>query len=337
MCWHGQNTCRTSAAPLNPFNRRPPPPNRQAQLSELRQAQRTWELERQQLLSEVEEERQRLQDGLSQALSQASCARREADAAAERATHWCTLAELLQRSALLSGSSPASPASLGSLGGASPAAGSASKPPPSMLRSASRGCGLGSAASTGTHLAPGGGDWCSPASVPQLRRRPTTADRYAGVGAGADSLSASEDGPGLIAAFQAVAGAAAGSPGNAQALGSPVPNLCPSSAAVGGSEAAAAAAAARDVDEGHCAASGGVVGLAASADLAPGSHLSLLKRLPAPGLSASLASSSGEGSMPLTPALCAAAPGVSQGALGPFVCSLGSTGVCCSCVPHPID
>lgn len=46
----------------------------QAQLSELRQAAQAWEAERQQLLVEAEEERQQLQEGLAEALTQASCA-----------------------------------------------------------------------------------------------------------------------------------------------------------------------------------------------------------------------------------------------------------------------
>lgn len=47
---------------------------RQAQLRELHEAQRAWEAERAALLLEVEEERLRLQQGLAEALTQASCA-----------------------------------------------------------------------------------------------------------------------------------------------------------------------------------------------------------------------------------------------------------------------
>lgn len=46
----------------------------QSQLAELRQAQQAWEAERQALLADVEEERGRLQEGLAQALTQATCA-----------------------------------------------------------------------------------------------------------------------------------------------------------------------------------------------------------------------------------------------------------------------
>lgn len=54
-----------------------------AQLRELAQVQQAWEAERSQLLQEVEEERQRLQDGLATALVQASTAQVRASSGTE--------------------------------------------------------------------------------------------------------------------------------------------------------------------------------------------------------------------------------------------------------------
>lgn len=232
---------------------------------------------------------------------------READAAAERASHWCSLAEVLQRSALLP-DAPASPASLGSPFGSTPAS-SASSSLSALRQSADRsGSGSGSGA-TASGAGPSPvqrllADWQrSPASLQLLRRqaerRPSTADRYAGV---SGSLSSSEEGPGLIAAFQAVAAQA---PAEAvaeeaeEAGSSPVrPCESPPQHAARASPAAAA----------KSASSGGR--LAESSDLAPGSHLRLLTRLAAPGLSFGAASTES----PLTPVLAAALPG--KGELG---------------------
>lgn len=227
----------------------------QAQLTQLRQAQRAWEAERQALLSDVEEERARLQEGLSQALMQASCAQvravlcavcsvgggsdrqtcdgvtrvaiamliavhsssarvccprpppqREADVAAERAAHWCSLADLLQQSALLP-DGPASPegsaaASLSATPASRMAGTPASRAPTSVLSSSSAPRSLGrmrgsDAARSAAHLL---AEW-RPASALRQATRPAAANSHSSVA----SRAGSPQGPGLLKAFQAVA------------------------------------------------------------------------------------------------------------------------------------
>lgn len=78
-CWRVNPTAIPAVGPqtavgLPPLSLPPSTPTLQAQLGELRQAQAAWEAERHAMLSELEEERARLQEGLSQALTQASCA-----------------------------------------------------------------------------------------------------------------------------------------------------------------------------------------------------------------------------------------------------------------------
>lgn len=215
---------------------------------------------------------------------------READAAAERASHWCSLAEVLQRSALLP-DAPLSPGGLSSLGslGSTPR-GSVAKSATALSRSVSRsGHSSNDAGSCALQQL---AQWRSPTSVQhqlqQLEHRPTTADRYAGTSI---SASSSQEGPGLIAAFQAVAGLTAAGQDTTQ--GSPPPCRCSLQPAT------------EQASPAHIASIRAESATAASSDLAPGSHLQLLKRLATPGLS--FASSAGDS--PLTPALGAPPPG----------------------------
>lgn len=217
-----------------------------------------------------------------------SCLQRDADTAAERASHWCSLAEVLQRSALLP-DAPASPASLGSPFGSTP--GSSESSSLSTLRhSASRNrVGTAAGPSPAQRLL---AEWRSPAS---LQQQASTADRYAAV---SGSLSSSEEGPGLIAAFQAVAkhAPAEADAESAEDVGSSPLRPCASPPAPAPARPSAVA---------KSAGSGSL--LAASSDLAPGSQLQLFTRLAAPGLSYGTQS-------PLTPVLGDVLP--SKGALG---------------------
>ena len=263
----------------------------QAQLADARQQQAVLEGERQQLVREREEEEARLQEGLAQALSQASCAQREADAAAERATHWCSLAQLLQRSALLpEGLDPSSPASLASL--YSPAASSTAKSSLAASRSCSRtGEGCGGASSGGAPRQLVADYWSPGAQAPrQAAASCCSGEENPGAAAAAASGGAPGDRASLIAAFHAVATASTECREEQQLQGSPVLQRCQSPARQQPRPAEA--------------------GLAASAHLAPGCHLQLLHKLPTPGMSfaSSLGGGGGGGNQsPLTPEPFAAA------------------------------
>ncbi|KAL4434278.1 hypothetical protein ABPG75_000719 [Micractinium tetrahymenae] len=302
----------------------------QAQLRELAAAQQAWEAERCQLLQEVEEERQRLQEGLAEALGQASTAQHEADAASERAAHWCSLAQVLQRSVLLSeggaSPSPLSPASTASTasrysppGAASsrysPAAGSAAKParaaPFSGVRSTS---GSGAATNVSRLLA----EFRSPLSSsngPRTRSRLPASPGGDGTGAAAGAAS---QGQGLISAFQAVAS----TPGDKQLQGSPMLQRCAWPSPLH-QQSPAAANPAGPVPAGSA---GAASSLAASAELAPGTHLQLLHKLPNPGLSCASSPSLGGARTPLTPEPCGAAAGTAGAALDAHA-GAGSTSV----------
>jgi hypothetical protein len=249
----------------------------QAQLAELRRAQEEWEAERQLLHLELEEERQHLQEGLAAALTHASSAQRQAAAATERAQHWCSLAQWLQRSALLPDSpgseagagDPASPSSLASL--PSPASGGKAAASPCVVagsKQASNRCATGCSSSpAAAWLAGSGGDEreAAPAAA-------ATPDRAASGG--------------LIAAFHAVAASDSAD----QLQGSPVLQRYPASGQLHSVPSGAELAS-------RC----GSAELAESADLAPGSHLALLLRLPTPGLSFASSAGGGLGPSPLMP------------------------------------
>jgi hypothetical protein len=150
----------------------------------------------------------------------------------------------------------------------------------------------------------------------------------------AASPAGSVEGHGLISAFHAVAAATAAQPAAAPGSpqGSPAPHQC--SAEPASAEPATAAGLGISQPSASVASSldGGAAGLAASVELAPGSHLRLLlaHKLPTPGLSCAsslnlglggglAASGSSGGPSPLTPeplgggALVAALGGAGEG------------------------
>lgn len=237
---------------------------------------------------------------------------READAAAERASHWCSLAQVLQRSALLTeGASPSSPASCASTSSRYSPTGSACHYSPAasyatalLTASATRSGGARGGASA-TRLS---SDNCSPptAGTAQSRSRSRLVVS-SGTGSGAGGSTAAEvEGSRLITAFHAVAQV----PGSAekQLQGSPVLQhySSPSQRALAPRVGQLVDAADPATDNASTSSTGdncsAVAGLAASAELAPGTSLRLLNQLPAPGLScASSLSMGGSGASPLTP------------------------------------
>lgn len=132
---------------------------------------------------------------------------READAAAERAAHWCSLADVLQTAALLP-DGPASPegsatASLSATPASRMASTPASTAPTSVLSSSSVPRSLGRARSSdAAHSAARLlAEWRPAAAA----RQPAAGSRYASASGGGGS----PQGPGLLKAFQAVAEAPA--------------------------------------------------------------------------------------------------------------------------------
>lgn len=229
---------------------------------------------------------------------------RDADAAAERASHWCSLAQVLQRSALLSegGGSPlrlsaASTASTashysphhGTYNQCTAAGGSSAK----LGRGASHSASANGACDLPGLLAEPARSPLSPCNGTRSRLRLPASPM---VGAVVDG-SASH---GLIAAFQAVAS----TPGDDQLQGSPVLRRCASPSPADQRPPLRARPA------------GGSP--TASAELVPGTRLQLLHKLPNPGLSCASSLSLDGRRTPLTPEPCAAAAGTA-GARGLWV------------------
>lgn len=237
---------------------------------------------------------------------------RDADAAAERAAHWCSLAQALQCSALLSegGASPCrlSPASSASAGSRysppvaafsrySPAADSAAKP-------GNAACPLGSSGPCGM---PGLlGELRSPLS--SCNGPGTQLHLLASPAAiGAQGVAAGRT-HGLIAAFQAVAS----TDGDDQLQGSPVLQRCAPSSPVDEPLQSMLAGSATAVIDQQAGGATPASSPAASAELAPGTSLQLLHKLANPGLSCASSLSLGGGRTPLTPQPCGMAAGTGK-------------------------